>query len=229
MRPGEPRRIADARLYPSLTNPNYLVLRSRRLLFAAYMQDLPGNLTVLDVGARYQPYRPLLDGKLRKYLGLDLERTELVDVVASGERVPFRDETFDLVIATCVFEYFTDPRQAAKEIHRVLKPGGSLLASFNAAVPRFVDQERWRYLPLGIKTIFASFSSLRMTPEVRSLGGFCRLLNLALHDFLKLPLLKFAYGMTMCPTVNVLGLLLEAASLTKNDRWTGNYSVIAVK
>jgi SAM-dependent methyltransferase len=225
----EPRRIANARLYPSLTNPNYLVLRSRRLLFAGYLQGLPGNLTVLDVGARYQPYRPLLDGKLRKYVGLDVERTELVDVLASGELLPFRDETFDLVIATCVFEYFSDPREAAKEIHRVLKPGGSLLASFNAAVPRFVDQERWRYLPLGIRTIFASFSSLRLTPEVRSLGGFCRLINLGLHDFLKLPALKFAYRMTICPAINVLGFLLETASLTVNDRWAGNYSVVAVK
>ena len=226
---GELRRIADARLYPSLTNPNYLVLRARRLLFAAYLQGLPGNLAVLDVGARYQPYRPLLAGKIRTYLGLDVERTELVDVLASGESLPFPDETFDLVIATCVFEYFREPRNAAKEIHRVLKPGGSLLASFNAAVPRFVDQERWRYLPLGIETILASFSSVRITPEVRSLGGFCRLMNLGLHDFLKVPMLKFGYRMTVCPVVNLVGLVLERAALTMNDRWAGNYNVIAVK
>lgn len=229
MNPGEPRRIADARLYPSLTNPNYLVLRSRRLLFAAYLQRLPGNLTVLDIGARYQPYRPLLDGKIGKYLGLDVERTELIDVLASGERIPCRDETFDVVIATCVFEYFREPGEAAQEIYRVLKPGGSLLASFNAAVPRFVDEERWRYLPLGIQTILASFSSLCITPEVRSLGGFCRLLNIGLHDFLKLPILKFGYRMTLCPILNLLGLTLEKLSLTRNDRWAGNYNVIAVK
>lgn len=229
MSQGDPRRIADARLYPSLTNPNYLVLRSRRLLFAAYLQSLPGNLSVLDVGARYQPYRPLLDGKIRRYWGLDVERTELIDVLASGECIPFRDESFDVVIATCVFEYFVEPRAAAGEIHRVLKPGGSLLASFNAAVPRFVDLERWRYLPLGIQTILASFSSLSITPEVRSLGGFCRLMNCGLHDFLKLLPLKFAYRMTGCPVLNLLGLTLEKAALTMNDRWAGNYSVIAVK
>jgi SAM-dependent methyltransferase len=225
----EARRVAGARLYPSLTNPNYLVLRSRRLLFAAYMKGLPRKLTVLDVGARYQPYRPLLDGKIRKYFGLDVQLTELIDVLATGEHLPFRDETFDLVIATCVFEYFSEPQRAAKEIHRVLRTGGSLLASFNAAVPRFVDEERWRYLPLGLKTLLASFATLHITPEVRSLGGLCRLINIGLHDLLKLPMLKFLYRMTVCPAVNLLGLTLEKASLTRNDRWAGNYNVIAVK
>jgi SAM-dependent methyltransferase len=229
MSQAEARRIADARLYPSLTNPHYLVLRSRRLLFAASLQSLPGNLTVLDVGARYQPYRPLLDGKISRYFGIDVEQTELINVLANGERIPFRDQTFDLVIATCVFEYFREPRAAAKEIHRVLKPGGSLLASFNAAVPRFVDLEHWRFLPLGIQTVLNCFSSLSITPEVRSLGGFCRLMNCGLHDFLKLPALKFAYRMTACPVLNLLGLTLEKAALTMNDRWAGNYNVIAVK
>lgn len=229
MSQGKARRIADARLYPSLTNPHYLVLRARRLLFTAHLQSLPGNLSVLDVGARYQPYRPLLDGKISRYVGLDVERTELIDVLASGERLPFRDETFDLVIATGVFEYFREPRAGAREIHRVLKPGGSLLACFNAAVPRFVDLERWRFLPLGIQTVLDCFSRLSITPEVRSLGGFCRLMNCGLHDFLKLPALKFAYRMTACPVVNVVGRTLEKAALTMNDRWAGNYNVIAVK
>ncbi len=225
----EVRRIADARLYPSLTNPNYLVLHARRLIFADYMRRLPDSLAVLDVGCRYQPYRPLLDGKVRKYFGVDVEQTELIDVLATAEHMPFPDETFDLVIATAVFEYFSEPRQAAKEIHRVLKPGGSLLVSVGATVPRFAEGERWRYLPLGLKTIFAPFSSLRITPEVRSLGGFCRLINIALHDFLKLPVLRFAYRLTVCPAVNLIGLMLEKASLTLNDRYAGNYNVIALK
>ena len=83
-------KIAHKRLYPSLKNPNYLVPRSRRLIFTPYVQKLPGNLTVLDVGGRYQPYRPLLDGKIDKYLALDVDRTEFVTVVGTGENIPFR-------------------------------------------------------------------------------------------------------------------------------------------
>jgi len=66
-------------------------------------------------------------------------------------------------------------------------------------------------------------------PEVSSLGGFCRLVNLGFHDFLKLRTLKFAYRLTICPILNLIGVSLEKARLTENDKWTGNYSVLAVR
>lgn len=222
-------RIAHARLYPLLTNPNYLVLRARRLIFTRWMQSLPGNLTVLDVGGRYQPYRPLLDGKIKKYVALDVQKTDLVSVVGSGEDAPFKDESFDLVIATGVFEYFYEPHKAAKNIHRILKPGGTLLMSVGAVVPRFVDEECWRYLPRGLRSVFSPFADVTVTPEVSSVGGFCRFVNLGLHDFLRLRSLKFVYERTFCPVLNLTGMSLEAAHLTANDQWTGNYSVKAVK
>src|SRR5215467_3009633 len=104
-------KVANARLYPSLCNPNYLVLRSRRIIFAPHMQKLPSGLTVLDIGGRYQPYRPLLEGKFKKYFALDVARTEFVSAVGSGEDIPFKSESFDVVIATGVFEYFRQPHQ----------------------------------------------------------------------------------------------------------------------
>jgi len=222
-------RVAHGRLYPSLRNPNYLVLRSRRRIFQSHLEKLPRDLTVLDVGGRYQPYRPLLEGKFKKYLALDVEKTEFVTAVGSGENIPFKDATFDLVIATGVFEYFRQPYRGANEIHRVLKPGGTLLVSVAAAAPRFVDQERWRYLPLGLQSVFSQFGDVKVIPEVSSLGGFCRLINLGLHDFLKLKPLKLAYEISLCPLMNLIGLLLESAHLTGNDKWAGNYSVIALK
>ena len=222
-------RVAHSRLYPALTNPNYLVLRSRRLILAPLLEKLPDSLSVLDVGGRYQPYRPLLGTKSCKYYALDLERTELVDVVGSGENIPFMDESFDLVIATTVFDYFPRPHEAAKEVFRVLRPGGMLLASVGAVVPRFGEEEYWRYLPRGLRFLFAPFSRVTITPEVYSLGGLCRLLNLALHDLSKPRLLKYVYSRTLCPILNLLGVCLEKAHLTRNDRWAGNYTVAAQK
>jgi SAM-dependent methyltransferase len=163
---------------------------------------------VLDVGGRYQPYRPLLNGKISNYLALDVERTEFVTVLGSGENIPFRSETFDVVIATQVFEYFRKPHEASNEVYRVLKPGGSLLLSVAAVLPRFRDEELWRFLPLGLRSLFSQFAQLTVTPEVSSLGGFCRLMNLGFRDFLKIPALKSAYDVSICPGINLLGLLL---------------------
>jgi ubiquinone/menaquinone biosynthesis C-methylase UbiE len=160
---------------------------------------------------------------------LDVQQTELVDVVGSGEDLPFKDESFDLVIATGVFEYFYKPHEAAKQVHRVLRPGGALLMSVASVCPRAVDEECWRYMPRGLKSVLSPFSQLTITPEVLSLGGLCRFMNLSFHDFLKVRPLKALYELTACPVLNVVGLCLEAASFTKNDNWTGNYSVMGIK
>ena len=41
----------------------------------------------------------------------------------------FKDENFDLVLLLEVLEHVDEPFKAAKEIHRVLKPNGYLIAS----------------------------------------------------------------------------------------------------
>jgi SAM-dependent methyltransferase len=48
------------------------------------------------------------------------------DVVGDAHHLPFRDDVFDRVFAFNVFEHLRDPKTAAGEILRVLKPGGSV-------------------------------------------------------------------------------------------------------
>ena len=48
------------------------------------------------------------------------------DVVGDAHHLPFRDAAFDRVYAFNVFEHLREPKRAAAEILRVLKPGGSV-------------------------------------------------------------------------------------------------------
>jgi SAM-dependent methyltransferase len=47
-----------------------------------------------------------------------------VDVVSSGDDLPFKDNTIDFVVSSHVIEHFYDPVKAVEEWLRVVKPGG---------------------------------------------------------------------------------------------------------
>jgi SAM-dependent methyltransferase len=226
----ELQKIAQRRLRPSITDPNYLVLRRRTLLIAQWVEQIPGSkLLVLDIGGRYQPYRPLLKNRIDQYVAVDVLPTLLVDVIAKGEQLPIRPDTFDVVLATQVFEYFPEPRLVSQEIHRVLKPGGVLIMSVAAVAPRFVEDEHWRYMRSGLCSILSSFSQVEIVPEVFSLGGLCRLINAGFNIFAKYYVVRRLFQVTIFPIINTVGLGLEKLSLSTNDQMAGNYCALARK
>jgi ubiquinone/menaquinone biosynthesis C-methylase UbiE len=54
-------------------------------------------------------------------------------LVADGAKLPFADETFDVVFANYVLVHFPSMDVPLKEISRVLKPGGQILVTQNNA------------------------------------------------------------------------------------------------
>lgn len=48
-------------------------------------------------------------------------------MLAEGQRLPFKNRSFDLVFSEFVFEHLPDPHSALREINRVLRPGGSFV------------------------------------------------------------------------------------------------------
>jgi ubiquinone/menaquinone biosynthesis C-methylase UbiE len=68
----------------------------------------PGMIEVLDQNAAR--------------LGLTVE-----SLVADAERLPFEDESFDLVLGHAVLHHIPDLAKAFSEFHRVLRPGGVIL------------------------------------------------------------------------------------------------------
>lgn len=48
----------------------------------------------------------------------------VVNIVANGDDLPFKDSTLDYVLSSHVIEHFFDPVKALREWNRVVKPGG---------------------------------------------------------------------------------------------------------
>lgn len=222
--------VANRRLHPSITDPNYLVLHRRGTIIHQWIEKIPGtSLRVLDIGGRYQPYRPLLKDRVEQYVALDVLNTKLVNVIGKGQALPFKSDIFDLVLATGVFEYFPEPRIAAEQIHRVLRPGGSLIMSVASVYPRAVDEEHWRYLPSGLQFVLKPFSKVNIVPEVSSIGGFFRVANCSFSIFAKYQATRTVLHHTVVPALNLIGMGLERVVTTNNDQIAGNYSALAQK
>lgn len=58
-----------------------------------------------------------------RYVSSDLDRHS-ADIEADITDLPFRDESFDLIICLHVLEHVPDDRQGIHEMYRVLRPGG---------------------------------------------------------------------------------------------------------
>jgi SAM-dependent methyltransferase len=100
----------------------------------------PGK-RVLDLGCRYGALtRAYLDGN--EVVGVDVDRDALSEAAKLGietrcadveEPLPFDDASFDVVVAGELIEHLREPERLVAEARRVLRPGGTLVAS----VPNF--------------------------------------------------------------------------------------------
>lgn len=118
--------------------------RERRQLLRARVRDLaPGQ--ALDIGAAGGGNTRVLESLGWEVLALEFtaegaqvaHERGLQVIRADAQHLPVADGSLDLVTALDVLEHLPDHERAAAEIHRVLRPGGVLVA----AVP--VDMTLW--------------------------------------------------------------------------------------
>ena len=107
--------------YFYLTPGNYALYREVRARAAAYLHGL-----ILDAGAGYGPWRPVLEQRGR-VVAVDLAEHARPDATADLKTLPFRDGAFDAVFCSQVLEHERDPAALLAELSRVVKAGGALV------------------------------------------------------------------------------------------------------
>jgi SAM-dependent methyltransferase len=104
---------------------------------------------------------PLVEDPAIELVESDVALGPRAQLICDAHDLPFRDESFDGLVAQAVLEHVLDPARAVEEIYRVLKPGGLVYAD-----TPFMQQvhgrefDFTRFTRLGHRRLFRRFDEL---------------------------------------------------------------------
>jgi SAM-dependent methyltransferase len=126
---------------------------------------------VLNLGAGDSPRRT-------RTINLDIAASGTTDCRADGRHLPFRENSFALVISQEVLEHVADPPAVLREIHRVLRKNGTLYCQLPFVIGYHPGpHDFWRFTAEGICEVVreAGFECLERGRSVGPATGFYRI------------------------------------------------------
>ncbi|MCZ7355843.1 MAG: class I SAM-dependent methyltransferase [Candidatus Methanoperedens sp.] len=145
---------------------------------------------MLDVGCGTKPYRKVFVDVVKEHIGIDYpssisanKENKNVEIYSILPHLPFKNETFDTVLATEVLEHVSEPSAAFSEINRILKKNGVLILTAPQCWGLHeTPQDYYRYTKFGLKYLSEknSFEVIYIKP----LGGFFSLIGQRLSSFI---------------------------------------------
>ena len=206
---------------------------------APRLSVLHGDL--LDVGCGEMPYRACLPEDVA-YTGVDVPQANAFAMRGSdsivafdGVAIPFADASFDAVLCTEVLEHAAQPHALVHDIERVLKPGGSLIATvpFSARV-HYAPYDFHRFTKYALAEMFAVFDEVSIEERGNDLAVIAnklvvvamRMLPPSPQSILRWPLFALLLPLTLA--FLLIAHLALAFGLGSKDDPLG-YAIVATK
>ncbi len=209
--------------------------------------SIPQGATVLDAGAGRMPYKSLFAHtryESTDFCQIDDYHYKDITYVCDLTDIPVPDNRYDLVLLTQVLEHLPEPKLVLTELHRILKPGGSLWLT----TPLFYEEhdipyDYYRYTQYGLRHLLSTTGF-----DVQSLtwleGYYGTLSQQLANAYRSLPLNPREYATGVWRFIGPLaavvlkpafaGLSLLYAKLDLHNKFTSkglckNYAVVAIK
>lgn len=144
-------------VYRWIPRPQLVLVRRRE---NAMVGDFTGRMSrdgglVLNVGSGNKDYGPGV-------INMDIAPGEFIDVIATGERLPFAPEIFTGVMSLAVLEHVFDFDRVCREMDRVLKSGGGAFHVIPFMQPAHgVPRDYRRFTVNGFAQMFPGYDPVR--------------------------------------------------------------------
>ena len=117
-------------------------------LFRDYFKKTNLKPPIIDVGGR-EKWK-----ETKGYYILNIEKHKSIDIIANGEKMPFKDGSIGTIILTEVLEHCENPEKILKECWRVLKKNGEIIVSSPFFWFYHPDpNDYWRYTKDGLRVL----------------------------------------------------------------------------
>ena len=168
-------------------NANYFVKKGVYQGIERYSSTLQGRL--LDIGCGNKPYKNLFN--VKEYIGIDIENeahnheSEMIDIIFDGKKIPFKDNSFDCVFSSEVFEHVFYLEELIKESNRILRVGGNILITLPFV---WIEHEKpndfARYTTFGIRDLLErnNFTVLHMDKSSTYLESIFQLIAVYVYQ-----------------------------------------------
>jgi len=220
------------RLHPTIFHTRYVSLTQLRNATIKVINELTAgnkNLLLVDFGCGDMPYRPVIEPKVSKYLGVDLEMNPKAEHhIDFDSKTTLPDNYADIVLSNQVLEHVDTPSGYLQEAYRILKPGGTIILTthgywFYHPTPN----DYWRWTSAGLKKT--------METEGYIINSFHGIMGLAasgiqlLQDSICVKLPKFLIPPFALVMQGMISLFDKINSQKQRDRDGAIYVVIAQK
>lgn len=144
------------RLSPNIFHTRYVHLTRLRDETIRTIDHLTTNnkdLLLVDYGCGDMPYRSVIEPKVGKYLGVDLEMNPKAEHhIGFDSKTTLPDNYADIILSNQVLEHVDTPSGYLQEAYRILKPGGSIILTthgywFYHPTPN----DYWRWTSAGLR------------------------------------------------------------------------------
>ncbi len=201
----------------------------RRRAVARWLAANRGLLSgwVLDVGSKKRAGRGLFALERRStdhWVALDIGTDSAPDVVARGERLPFREGVFDAVVCSEVVEHVANPDLMIQEIHRTLRPGGCLLLSSPFLYPIHGDPHDYhRLTEARLRQLLSCFRDVHIEISGYFASVIGDVLKRALHGTSRRRLYKYLLY-PLLPLIHLLVAIEHWSCFRRLYGWDGAIS-----